>query len=414
MRIVYIHQYYRTPEMSGGTRSYEFARRLVAAGHDVQVVTSDEGGSVPPRRQALWRTTVEAGARVHWTPVAYNNKMGYRQRIAAFGRFARLAASRAAGLEQDIVFATSTPLTIALPGVYSAWRNKVPMVLEVRDLWPEVPIAVGALRSRPSRAAARALEKWAYTNAAHVVALSPAMAEGVRRRDSRVPTTVIPNAADVELFEGADKAGSRLREATPWLGRRPLILYAGTLGFANGVEYLVRLAASLRTMAPDVRIAIVGTGREEGALRSLAAELGVLDTNLHMIGQVSKSDVVAYFGACDLACSTFINLPALTANSPNKAFDTWAAGKPLAINHGGWLGKIIEETGAGVVMPPGDPVGAAGLIAEFLADERRASSARTAARALADGRFSRDRLFKEFEGVLNDVAVGSRRRKVRA
>ncbi|MDG4837902.1 glycosyltransferase family 4 protein [Micromonospora sp. WMMD967] len=403
MKIVYLHQYFRTPAMSGGTRSYEFARRLVRDGHDVQVVTSDTE-PVSGTRQT-WRTTVEAGAVVHWAAVPYRNAMSVRDRLSAFGQFARLAATRAASLEQDVVFATSTPLTIALPAVYSARRRRAPMVLEVRDLWPEVPIALGALRSPLTRRAATALEGWAYRNAAHIVALSPGMAAGVRARHPGAAVTVVPNGCDRELFADADSSGQALRARTPWLGDRPLILYAGTLGFVNDVGYLVRMAATLRRAHPDVRVAIVGQGAETARVRALAESSDVLGRNLFMFDQMPKAEVAAFFGACDLAVSTVRDEPALHANSANKVFDGWAAGRPVAVNHEGWIADILRRSGAGLVLPAGDPAAAAVLAGAFVTDPTRTAAARTAARVLAATEFDRDLLFDSFESVLRGAVV---------
>ncbi|HWG98675.1 MAG TPA: glycosyltransferase family 4 protein, partial [Pilimelia sp.] len=354
MKITYIAQYFRTPAVAGGSRCYEFARRFAAAGHEVHVITGEPyPGEAAPRHG----TTVEAGVVVHWLPVPYRNEMRYSRRILAFFQFVAMAATAAARLPTDVVLATSTPLTVALPGAFAARRRGVPMVLEVRDLWPEVPIALGALRSRPARWAARWLEGWAYRRSAHVVALSPGMAEGVRRRDPRVPVTVVPNSADLALFADADRAGRALRAATPWLGDRPLILYAGSFGLVNNLDYLVRMAADLVRTDPQVRIALIGGGRMRDDVADLARRLGVLGRNLFLLGEVSKREVIAYFGACDLAVSTTLNVPALGANSANKVFDAFAAGRPVGVNHGGWLADLLTETGAGLVLPPDDPAG---------------------------------------------------------
>ena len=145
MRIIYLHQYFNTPNMSGGTRSYEMARRLVDRGHEVHMVTSSRDGKPSGRHARGWTETVEAGIQVHWCSVPYSNHMSSRRRLGAFAKFSRLAARKATALRGDVVFATSTPLTIALPAVYAARRRSIPMVFEVRDLWPEMPIAVGAL-----------------------------------------------------------------------------------------------------------------------------------------------------------------------------------------------------------------------------------------------------------------------------
>ncbi|TWG20843.1 glycosyltransferase involved in cell wall biosynthesis [Actinoplanes teichomyceticus] len=403
VRITYIHQYFKTPGMAGGTRSYEFARRLVERGHEVHMITGAPAGDRA-------RTSTEAGIVVHWLPVPYDNAMSYRRRLWAFLGFVRRSAVVAGRLRHDLVFATSTPLTVAIPGAYAALRRRVPMVLEVRDVWPELPIAVGALRSPVSRWAARRLEAWAYHRAAHVIALSPGMAGSIRRRFADVAVTVVPNSCDRALFADADRTGAALRRDTPWLADRPLVLYAGTLGLANGVDYLVRMAAALAETDPEVRVVILGDGGMRDRIRALAAELGVLERNLFLLGPVSKAEVVAFFGACDLAVSVFLDLPELGNNSPNKVFDAFAAGRPVAVNHGGWIAELIAETGAGLVLPPGDPAGAAAAVAGFVRDRTAGAAARAAAGALARDRFDRDLLFRDFERVLTGAVASAGRR----
>jgi hypothetical protein len=147
MRILYLHQYFNTPKMSGGTRSYEMARRLVKMGHDVHMVTSYREET----NHTDWFTTIEDGITVHWLPLLYSNKMNYTQRIKAFVNFAVKSSIKAVSMKADIIFATSTPLTIAIPAVIASKRQKIPLVFEVRDLWPELPIAMGALKNPIAR-----------------------------------------------------------------------------------------------------------------------------------------------------------------------------------------------------------------------------------------------------------------------
>jgi glycosyltransferase involved in cell wall biosynthesis len=406
VRITYIHQYFKTPRMSGGTRSYEFARRLVERGHEVHMITGD------PDAERV-RVSRESGIVVHWLPVPYSNAMSYRRRLWSFFGFVARSAVEAGRLPHDLVLATSTPLTVAIPGAWAALRRRVPMVLEVRDVWPELPIALGVLRSPVSRWAAGRLEAWAYRRAAHVIALSPGMAASITRRFPEVAATVVPNSCDRELFAGAGRAGAALRAVTPWLGDRPLVLYAGTLGPANGVDYLVRMAARLAETDPRVRVAIVGDGRMREPIRDLATELGVLDRNLFLLGPVSKAEVVAFFGACDLAASVFLDVPELGSNSPNKVFDAFAAGRPVAVNHGGWIADLLTASGAGLVLPAGDPRAAADAVAAFVADRPACRAAGEAASALARDRFDRDLLFEDFLRVLT-TAAGQRTAGARA
>jgi glycosyltransferase involved in cell wall biosynthesis len=402
MRLTYLHQYFATPEMHGGTRSFELARRLVAMGHDVNMVTSD---TQPPPGARGWRETQESGIHVHWLPVPYSNAMDYRERIRAFGHFAVNSARRAMQLGGDVVFATSTPLTIAIPGILASRRRHVPMVFEVRDLWPALPIAVGALRSRPAITAARLLEKAAYAGASHIVALSPGMKAGVEAAGVRPEKiTVIPNLCDPERFRVPASVGQAFRATHPWLGERPLVLYAGKLGVANGVSYLVQLAAHLRRLDPEVRVLIMGGGREAPALRALAAELGVLEQNLFFLPSVPKAEVPAVLSAATLATSLFSAVPGLQDNSANKFFDALAAGRPVALNYGGWQAELLEAEGLGLLLPPGDPEAGAREVARRVRDVQWLAGTGARAARVGDERFSADAAAHRLAEVLTRAA----------
>ena len=274
MKIIYIHQYFHTPDVPGSIRSHEMARRFVARGHEVDLITADR--LAPPG--SGWRESIEAGIRVHWLPVPYSNNMSAQERVRAFFKFAYGAARKATSLEADVVFATSTPLTIALPAVWASKRQRVPMVFEIRDLWPELPIAMGALKGRPAIAAAEWLERFAYRNAAHVIALSPGMKDGVVRTGYPAERVhVVPNSSDLALFDVPASVGEAYRAQNAWLGDRPLIVYIGTLGQINGVTYLAELAAKVRAEAPEVRFAVIGGGQTEELVRRRAQELGVFN-----------------------------------------------------------------------------------------------------------------------------------------
>jgi glycosyltransferase involved in cell wall biosynthesis len=351
--------------------------------------------------EGVWWTTEEAGVAVHWCGVPYSNYMGFRERIQAFSRFALRAALRASTLPQDVVFATSTPLTVAIPGSYAALWNRVPMVFEVRDVWPEVAIAMGALRNPFLQRASSTLEAWAYRTSDSIIALSPDMAKSIASRFPGARVTVIPNSSDPSFFAVPnDDQVMAVRSARPWLGDRPLLVYAGSLGAANGVGYLAHVADVLRSIAPEVRILLVGYGKGRDELEKLARQLGVWEKNLFVEPPVAKRDVPALLAAADMCASVFANVPALSANSPNKVFDAFAASRPVVINNGGWLAEVLRESGAGIAVPPDDPVTGAKMIAQHIMDPESLERARSAAALLACGQFNRDVLFEKFEEVL--------------
>lgn len=386
--------------MAGGTRSYEMARRLVDWGHEVHMITTDRNGRFDPKQK--WHETEEAGIKVHWTPIPYSNKMFYGQRIKSFFAFSWRAARKATEIGGDIVFATSTPLTIAIPGVYASKRLKIPMVFEVRDLWPEVPIALGALKNPLTKSAARWLERFAYRNSSHIVALAPGMKEHIISKGyPEAKVTVIPNGADVDLFNVPEETGQALRRQYEWLGDRPLVVYAGTLGMVNGVEFLVDLAEKTFSTHPEVRFAVIGSGKEEQVIKEYAEKKQILGKNFFMIGQIPKDKVPVWLSAATFTCSLIIDKRENWEHAvTNKFFDSLAAGRPIVNNHPGWQTEIAIENDCGILLSR-DPKEAAITLTKKLMDAQWIHTAGSNAFSLAAKKFNRELLAKELEVCLS-------------
>lgn len=410
MRILYLHQYFTPPDSAGGTRSYEFARRWVERGHSVTLVTSAYRFS--GEAAARVRSGVRAGLRIDGIDVRvlgvpYSHMLSFPRRIASFVRFAAAAMREVARVERpDVVFATSTPLTIAIPAIVAKAIHRCPMVFEVRDLWPDVPIAIGALRGALPKAAARALERTAYRHSAHVIALSPGMREGVLRAGYPAErVTVIPNLANLTLF-GGGTAGED-PEYRRRLGPGPIVAYTGTIGYVNGLDYLVEMARAVQRLAPEVRFVVLGEGREKEAVERAAREAGVLDGTLFILPFVPKAELPRLLATADVATSFVRNIPALWDNSANKFFDALAAGRPVLINYGGWQADLLRESGAGVVAPPDDPAEGARRLVELLHDRERLRRAGAAALALARSTFDADKLSDGALSILERVVGGA-------
>ncbi|WJH23706.1 glycosyltransferase family 4 protein [Pseudarthrobacter defluvii] len=398
MRIIYLHQYFTTADSAGGTRSYEFARRLVRDGHEVHVVTSDRNASVP---SSTWNVQPIEGISVHAIGQPYSNSMKPRQRVIAFLNFAIRSALRARSLRGDLIFATSTPLTIVLPALYAMLGRRVPFVMEVRDLWPSVPIALGYLRNPLFRFLAVVLERVAYSKATHIIALSDDMASGVVA--TGVPSSkvsVVTNMSDVDRFRRGDSQSSWFLGRYPQLAGRPFVVYTGTFGRVNGVDYMVRLAASYKKVDPRLAFVAMGEGAELSTVIELARELGVLDKNFFVLEQVPKKDLPEVLSAA-LACSSWvIPVKELEANSANKLFDAFAAGRPMLINHGGWQQKLLESTGAGLSLDAHDTELAARQLHKHVSDSGWLASARSASAELGRERFGLHQLYTKFRNVL--------------
>ncbi len=402
MRITYLHQYFNTHSMAGGTRSFEMARRLAAKGHDITVITA--------RREAdgakAWVTTQESGVEVHWCAVPYSNRMSFSQRMRAFMHFAWASAHRAASLPANVVFATSTPLTIALPGMYAARRRHVPMVFEIRDLWPDVPIAMGILQNGPLSWAARFLEGRAYSRAAKVVALTPTMRDFLSGKGVPLEKiAVIPNGADLDRFESGVSRGREPGERITAADTDPrTVLYCGSLGPAHGPGYILRLAEALLTSSPDVQILVVGDGSLRHSLQKQADASGCLGRTIKFVGQVPASEVPKYYASSRASLMTMADCELLYRHSvQNKFFDSLAAGRPVFSNYTGWSSEVAERHGAGEVLPRDDLPAAAAALSARLHDPAWLLRAGKAARRLAEEAFSYDLLVDELEEILESA-----------
>ena len=397
MNILYLHQYFNTPAMSGGTRSYEIARRLVAMGHHVDLLTSDQTAS-----DNRWRVTSESGIQVHWFSSKYSNKMDFSRRILAFIRFAVAATKHARKFDYDVVFATSTPLTIAIPGVLTARMAKVPLVFEVRDLWPAVPIAVGALRSPISKLAAYWLERFAYFNSARIIALAPGMKSDIV--SGGIPdelVTVIPNGCDNNLFDPIRESKSvDPYEVYPGLKEKTVILYAGTMGIVNGITYIVRLAATLQKFKSDVRFVLIGDGRMKAESIQLAEDLDVLNKCLYFLDPMPKTSVAEWMRIADFSIITYEGPELCYRDSvANKFFDALAAGKPIVANYSGYATQIAVDNKCGFILPQNLEV-AAQMLMEKIADQEWRIAARENGKRLATTVFNRDQQVLQLSTVL--------------
>ena len=401
MRITYIHQHYRHPNMPGGTRSHEFASHLARSGHHVTVITSWQE-KLPP---AASHDTV-AGYDVRWIHIPYSNTMGYLRRMVSFLQFLLAACWHASRTPADLVFATSTPLTVVIPGAVGAWVRRVPWVLEIRDLWPEVPIAIGAIRNPLAKWLARRLARFGYSSSTRIVTLSPGMRDGaIRAGCSPNKVSVIPNLSNLATFGDGNSTGEWFLNQYPALRGRQVVMYAGTIGLVNGVGYLVEIAAEAKSRGSAVAFCILGEGRELHQLRQFAASLGILDSNLFICPPVTKAQMPDALAAAHLCTSLVIDLPAMWDNSANKFFDALAAGRPIAINHEGWQADLIRSTGVGLVLPADDAPRAWRIIDRFLSDDEEVIRAGQRARTLALERFDAKRLAADFEFVLLEAAA---------
>lgn len=405
MRILYLHQYFATPESNAGTRSYEMAKRLTSKGHEVTFVTSSAYLSNSYKLKSGWNELNIDGIKLFILHSDYSNTDSYLKRILKFLQFSIRSIPVCCKLRTDVVLATSTPLTIAIPGVIYSKIRKVPMVFEVRDLWPELPVAVGAIKNRALIYLAKKLEKFAYKNATRLIGLSPGMCDGIARQGiDRNSITLATNSCDTQLFDVDEKIGQQyISDMLPYLNGRKLVVYTGTFGVINDVSYLVHLAKACLEERADICFVAIGSGMQKDEVIELARYKGVLGNNLHILEPVAKTEIVKLLSAADLSLSLFGPVQEMWHNSANKLFDALASQTPIAVNYGGWQKKFIIESGCGLALDSNNYAHAAKAIRDFLRDESAYEKAKEACKDLAYNHYSRDIMASRVEKTLQDA-----------
>jgi glycosyltransferase involved in cell wall biosynthesis len=409
VKVLYIDPKFATPRKHAPTRAYAFARQLVERGHEVTMIGRDPSSleSDDKCHGVVSRERVD-GIYVVWLNVPYRNDYSKYKRIAAYGGF--MAAAVAAGAvlpRHDVVYASSVPLTIGVPGATTALLKRAPFVFELQDVWPAVPAGVGVLTSPREIALAEKLEKALYKRAERIVVCSPMQRELVVKRGyPRERVDVVPNFADTKLFPAEPDETWR-----PSLGLEGkfVALYTGGMGRSSGVQQLYDAGVELAKQGrDDVALVAYGRGSERPRLEQAARDL----PNVFFPEVVPRERIASIVAAADVTLTLFAPYPILQQNSPNKFFDGLAATKPVVVNVDGWLRSIVEDNDAGVYVPAGDGPALAEALVELAGDPERREQMGHNARQVAERDFARDLLADRMVTTLEEVAEARARQRV--
>lgn len=398
MRVLYIHQYFYTHQEAGGSRSYSLAKYLVDCGHSVTMLTSN-------RHYQGWRLferrNIE-GVNVIYIKNKYSNKMSFIARIISFLKFVFLSVYvclQVRGI--DVVFATSTPLTVGIPGVIVKRIRRIPFVFEVRDLWPEIAITLGILKNRLLITLSKWLEKKIYIESDRIFALSPGIKSGIAKTGyPKSKITLIPNGSDISLFQGWEKK-------VPWLFPFKksdfILIYSGAHGIANGLQYVINIAKIAKERNQTrIKFVLIGDGMMKKNL-SDQKDKYELD-NLLMLDPIPKYDLVNFIHQADMGMQLLADNPSFYyGTSPNKFFDYLAAGRPVLNNYPGWVADLINEYNCGVVVDSYKADDFFKKIEPLIDDNEAIIRMGMNALKLAQEKFNRNILAKDFVRVIEEV-----------
>lgn len=385
--------------MNGGVRSYEFARRLVRDGHQVILITADTENEFKS-----WNIENIDGIEVHWISINYDNSFGFHRRLLAFFKFIIFSTFHIIPIQADKIIATSTPLTISIPAIIYKLIKRKDFIFEVRDVWPEVPIALGFLNNSFLRSLAVSLEKLTYHQASALITLSPDMKKSISNRVTGKRVEVIPNASDTHLFEkdiDYQKIDKDIFDKLILIkeNHNKVVFYTGTLGMVNNLSYFINLASF---SSGEVAFVIIGSGKERKQLETLADENGTLEKKVYFFDSLPKDKLYIVHHLYDLAFSTVLPIEELYANSANKVFDAFASGSPICINHSGWLKELIDRECCGLVLQSHATKSEFDKLLSFLNNEKKMTEARKASKRLGQTDFNRERLYSKFKEVIEN------------
>jgi len=398
MNILFIHQYFKTPNEPGATRIYFIVKRLMEHGHHVTVVTQSKGAKVGREVKEV------DGIQVVYLKNAYSNHMSIPMRLKSFANFMMKASIEVFNHKRmDLVIATSTPLSVGLPALLLKWFRNVPFIFEVRDLWPEVPIQMGGIKNPIVKKLAIGFEKLIYRNARHIVTLSPGMYAGVARYVDANKISMIPNMAKIDRFWPRAKNVGLEKE----LGLKSesiKVIHFGTMGIANGLLYMLEAAKILQDQGEhDIVFVLLGEGRCENDLRHFT-EIHHL-RNVHFYKRVPMDLTSEIINLCDISLVSFKDIPILSTNSPNKLFDSLAAGKPIIVNSDGWTRKLVEDSQCGAYVDPNKPEALAQLLVDWKHKPQWLTAMANNSRQLAVTTYSESRLTKEYVDIVNALPI---------
>jgi glycosyltransferase involved in cell wall biosynthesis len=348
VKILIFYQYFTTPKGSWGTRIYEFSKEWVKQGHEVTIVTSIYSKS-DLKASKFIETQIIEGIKVKVLNIKIDNKQPITKRIFSFILYSIISTWYALTLKSDVAIASSGPITVGIPGLISKIFTKKKLVYEVRDLWPEVPIALGIIQNTLIKKIAFYFEKKLYANASLVVGLSPGIRDHIKDNFNHKNVISVTNSANLNLFgEKKYLPNNNLLNKNDFYG-----IYTGNIGKINNSFWLVNAARNLKKKnIKNIKIVMIGDGQLKSEITSIIKKEKL--SNLIHFDLMPKERLVPFIQNANVSFVPLSPNPILDTSSPNKFFESLAAGVPVIQTTKGWIKDYIEINNVGFNLDGGN------------------------------------------------------------
>ena len=388
MKVLILHQHFKTPAAGGAIRSYYLAKALVDRGIETVVISGSNAKE--------YRKEFLEGIEIHHLPIAYENAFGFAKRSLSFLIYVWKSARLSKKIPDiTICYAISTPLTVGLAALFLKKNTRLPYIFEVGDLWPDAPVQMGFVKNYFFVSMLYRLEKTIYKNAKSIVALSQPIKKVIEEKVSGKEIHVIPNFADCDFYQPEIK-NSILQEKYSVKGKI-VVSYIGAVGVANGLDYFIECANASRKAELPIHFILCGEGAMLNHLKSSCEKLKL--KNISFTGFVDRSTVKEVMNITDAVLICYKNVPILETGSPNKYFDALASGKLIITNFGGWIKDEIEKGSCGVYVDSKHPTDFIKKIERFLSNGKILAEYQQASRKLAEEKYHRKKLSSQFADI---------------
>ena len=391
MKILYYHQHFSTPNGSTGTRSYEFSQELIKRGHSVTMVCGNywmaESGVTKPFVKGR-RSGFVDGIKVIELDMNYSNSDGYLYRTYIFLKYSLVGIYIGLKEDYDLIFATSTPLTAGIPGIVINLFKRKPFIFEVRDLWPELPKAMGVIKNSIILTLMDILETLSYRSATSCIALSPGILKGIQKKTPNKEVIMIPNGCDLRL---TPKNKIQLKR------EKFVAVFTGAHGLANGLGAVLDAAQILLEIGnQNIQIQFIGDGGFKEELKERVEKQQL--NNCLFLDPMPKDILFHYLSKnADIGLMILKDIPAFYfGTSPNKFFDYISIGLPVLNNYPGWLSELINEYDCGVAIDPNDPELFAKTLIKLSESQTQIARMSNNSKKLAQNKFDRMKLANSF------------------
>ncbi len=353
MRILFLTDNFPPEVNAPANRTFEHCKEWVKQGVEITVITCvpnfPKGKVYEGYRNRLRQVEYMDGIKVIrvWTYISANE--GFVKRILDYLSFCFASFFAGLFIKTDVIIATSPQFFTALSGRWLHFFKRKPWVMEVRDLWPESIVAVGAMKKGKAIRFFEWLEKRMYKSATRIVVVTDAFKEKIVEKGiDPEKISVHKNGANLEMYQPKEKDQELLKELD--LKGKTVFAYIGTHGMAHGLDFILNSIRELNVEQPNLHFLFLGDGAERNKLIELNNKLGLYNTTF--IPSVPKSEVIRYLSIMDVALVNLRKSDTFLTVIPSKIFEAAAMEKPILLGLQGETQGIIESFSAGSCFEP--------------------------------------------------------------